>query len=144
MERKMGIGVGVILLKDGKILLGKRSADPEKASSFSHAESTWTLPGGKMDFGETFENVARREVEEETGIKVNDLKLISITNDVTENAHFVTLGFLCDSFSGEAKTMEPDEISEWKWFPLEKLPDPLFFITDKIVKNYKEGIFYKH
>ena len=143
MEKKMGVGVGVILLKEGKILLGKRSADLEKASSFAHAESTWTLPGGKMDFGETFEDVARREVLEETGIKTKNLKLVSVTNDAAENAHFVTIGFLCDDFSGEAKTMEPEEISEWKWFQLEKLPDPLFFITDKILKNYKEGIVYR-
>jgi 8-oxo-dGTP diphosphatase len=141
---KMGIGVGVIILKDGKILLGKRSVNPEKASSFLNAEGTWTLPGGKMNFGESFEDVARREVEEETGMEVKNLKMVSVTNDVDENAHFVTIGFLCKDFSGEPKTMEPEEITEWKWFQLENLPSQIFFISEKMIKNYKENVFYKY
>ena len=142
----MGIGVGVIMLRNGKILLGKRSSDPEKASSFARAEGTWTLPGGKMNFGESFEDVARREVEEETGIKVNvkNLKLISLTNDVDTNAHFVTIGLLCEDFSGEPKTMEPEEITEWKWFDLQNLPSSMFFISEKMIKNYKESVLYKY
>jgi len=144
MEKKMGIGVGVMLLREGKTLLGKRSVNPEKASSFAHAEGTWTLPGGKMDFGETFEQTATREVEEETGIKVKNLKLVSITNDVAGNAHFVTIGLTTADFAGEAETREPEEITEWKWFPLEKLPSPMYFISEKMIRNYRESVVYRN
>jgi 8-oxo-dGTP diphosphatase len=84
-------------LKDGKVLLGQRHPDPDKADSTLHGEGTWTMPGGKLDFGETFEDGAAREVFEETGIKVDksSLKLINVTNDIVPDAHFITLGFLC-------------------------------------------------
>jgi 8-oxo-dGTP diphosphatase len=97
--KKIGVGCGVMILKDGKILLGKRHDDKEKADSELHGEGTWTMPGGKMHFGESFFEVAAREVEEETGIKINKIKLISIANDIKDDAHFITLGFVCEDSS---------------------------------------------
>ena len=143
---KVGVGIGIMILRDNKILLGKRHEDPEKADSALHGEGTWTMPGGKMDFGETPHDGAKREAEEETGLKLNKdkLKLISVTNEVVEDAHFITLGFLCEDFEGEAKAMEPDEITEWKWFDLNNLPEPMFFPCVKIVKNYLAREIYKH
>ncbi|MEW6295594.1 MAG: hypothetical protein AB1467_04860 [Candidatus Diapherotrites archaeon] len=40
--------------------------------------------------------------------------------------------------------MEPDEITEWKWFPLNNIPKPIFFPTEKILKNYTAKQVYKH
>lgn len=142
--REIGVGFGVMLLRNKKVLLGKRHDDPKKADSKLHGEGTWTMPGGKLDFGESFEDAAIREVKEETGIKINsrNLKLISLTNDIVPDAHFVTLGFLCEKFEGEAKVMEPDEITEWKWFSLENLPKPLFPPSKKVLQNYKRGEIY--
>lgn len=144
-KKSVGAGFGILIVKDGKILLGKRNDNPEKASSLLHGEGTWTMPGGKMDFGESLENGAFREVEEETGIKINKekLRLISITNDIVPDAHFVTIGFLCEDFEGEASIMEPEEITEWKWFPLNGLPKNLFFPSEKIINNFKAGTLYK-
>ncbi len=143
---KVGAGVGIMILKDGKILLGKRHDDPEKADSKLHGEGTWSMPGGKIDFGETPHEGAKREAEEETGLKIDKekLKLISVTNEIVTDAHFITLGFLCEDFSGEPKVMEPDEITEWKWFDLNNLPEPMFFPCVKIVKNYLDKEIYKH
>lgn len=145
-KKKPGVGVGIMILRDGKVLLGKRHDLPEKAGSELHGEGTWTLPGGKLKFGEKLEEAAYREVKEETGLKVNKekLKLISITNDIVEDAHFITIGFLCKDFEGEPKVMEPDEITEWRWFPLNKLPKPLFFPSDKTLKNFFDKEIYKH
>jgi len=99
-----------------------------------------------MDFGETFENSAFRETLEETSLKLNKekLKLISLTNDRVPDAHFVTIGFLTEEFEGEPQVMEPDEITEWKWFSLEDLPNNMFFPSKKIIKNYLDNEFYKH
>jgi len=96
--KRVGAGFGVMILRDGKILLGKRHDDPEKASSELHGEGTWTMPGGKMEFHETFEDMAYRETLEETGLHVNKntLKIISITNDMVPDNHYITIGFLCE------------------------------------------------
>ncbi|MFH0890708.1 MAG: NUDIX domain-containing protein [Candidatus Liptonbacteria bacterium] len=146
VKKGVGVGLGVILMRaDGRILMGKRHFDPVKADSELHGEGTWTLPGGKMEFGESFEEGAGREVKEETGIVLdkNAIKIISISNDRAADAHFITLGFLCDSFSGEARVMEPDEITEWQWFSMEGLPQPLFFPSEKMIRNYKIGKVYQ-
>lgn len=137
-QKKPGVGFGVMLLRDGKILLGKRHEDPEKAQSELNGAGTWTMPGGKLHYQETFENGAYREVMEETGIAIvkENLKHISTTNNIVENAHFITLGFTCTDFEGEAEVKEPDEIVEWKWFSLNNLPEPLYFPSKQVIDNF--------
>lgn len=144
--KKMGIGFGVMVLKDGKVLLGKRHDDPVKASSELHGEGTWTMPGGKLHFGESFEEGGKREIMEETGveIEIKDLEVISLTNDIVTDAHFVTAGMLLKEYPEEPRVMEPDEITQWKWFPLDQLPSPIYPSSQKILNNYKEGKFYKN
>ena len=146
MDKKPSVGFGIMILKDNKVLLGKRHENPEKADSELHGEGTWTMPGGKLHFGESFEKGAEREVIEETGIKINkeNLKIISLTNDVVKDAHFITIGLLCENFEGEPRIMEPDEITEWRWFSLSELPNPIFFPSEKVLKNYLDKEFYKH
>lgn len=58
--------------------------------------------------------------------------------------HFVTVGSFCEIYPGEAKVMEPDEITQWKWFPLDNLPSPIFPPSQKILDNHKAGEFYKY
>ena len=141
-NKKIGVGFGVMILKDGKVLLGKRNDDPEKASSALHGEGTWTMPGGKLHFGETFEQGAQREVMEETGIKTNRMKLISLANNIVPDAHFVTVGFLCDDFSGEPEVMEPEEITEWQWFDTNNLPKPIFPPSQEVLDHYFSNTLY--
>lgn len=138
------VGVGVMIVKDDKILLGRRHADPEKADSELEGAGTWTMPGGKVDFHEELEDSARREVKEETGIAVNRMSLISVTSDKVPENHFVTIGFLAESFDGDPHVMEPDEIVEWRWFPFTDLPTPLFPPSEKIIKNYRDKTVFKH
>lgn len=136
-------GVGIMLLKDSKVLLGRRNADPKKASSELHGENTWTLPGGKIHFGERIQDAAKREVEEETGIVAKKIKAISIGNEIVDDAHFITIGFLCENFKGKPKPMEPDEIVEWKWFPIKKLPEPIYTPSLKLINNFLDKKIYK-
>ncbi len=140
-KKKPGVGFGVMLLRNERILLGKRHGDPTKADSELHGEGTWTMPGGKLEFLESFETGVAREVLEETGIAVNirTLKLVSVSNDMVHDAHFVTIGFHCSDFRGEPRVMEPDEITEWKWFPLDALPAPLYFPSERVLRNYLDG-----
>jgi len=138
INQKPGVGVGIMILRNNRVLLGRRNSNPEKADSELHGEGTWTMPGGKLHFKEGLEDAACREALEETGIKVNKekLEIVSVTNDVVGDAHFVTIGFLCKDFKGEAKVMEPDEITKWKWFELNNLPSPIYFPSEKILKNF--------
>jgi len=143
-EKKIGVGFGVMILKKGKLLLGLRNDDAAKADSELKGEGTWTMPGGKLHFGESFERAAVREAKEETDldVKEKDLKLISLTNDMIPTAHFVTVGFLCEKFSGKVSIMEPDEIVVWEWFTLDNLPSKVFGPSTKVLENYKKGKIY--
>jgi len=141
-KKKVGAGFGVMILRNNKVLLGRRHSDAEKASSALRGEGTWTMPGGKMEFGESFEEGAMREVLEETGIKINSLDIMCVNNEKNVHAHFVTVGLFSNDFEGDAQVMEPDEIVEWKWFELENLPSPLFPPSEHILENYKQKKFY--
>jgi mutator protein MutT len=137
-KNKPKVGVGIMLLQDGKVLLGKRHDDAQKASSDLHGEGTWTMPGGKLDFHETVKNGACREVLEEIGVKINpeSLEVISVSDEIVPDNHYVTIGFLCKDFDGDAKVMEPEEITEWKWYNLDNLPDKVFPPSLKMIKAY--------
>ncbi len=137
-------GVGIMVVRDHKVLLGLRHSDPEKADSELHGEGTWTMPGGKVDWHQTIEESARRELEEETSLKASKLKLISVTDEIVHDNHFVTNGFICTEFEGEVKTMEPDEIVEWKWFSFDNMPEKVFPPCVKIIKNFFSNEIYKH
>lgn len=141
-KQQVGIGIGVMMVKNGKVLLGKRHEDPKKASSLLNGAGTWTMPGGKLHLGETFEKGAKREVLEETGIKLKKTKVICVNQDMVETAHFVTIGLYSNDFLGKPKVMEPDEITQWRWFNLKKLPKPIYFPSAKVLKNYKKNKFY--
>jgi len=143
-EDTPGVGVCMVIVKDNKVLMGKRHNDPEKADSELQGQGTWTIPGGKLDFKEDIVVAAKREAKEECGIDVYDIELVSLTNDIKGDRHFVTIGFRAKEFSGEPQVLEPDEITEWKWFEFNNLPQPMFFPAEKAIKNFlaKEHMKY--
>lgn len=132
-------GVGIMLKDGNKILFGKRHDDPEKASSDLHGEGTWTFPGGKCDFGETYIESAYRELLEETSIKMNKnkAKVFYIKDQIVPDAHFLTVGIICEDFEGTAKAMEPEEITKWEWFDIDNLPSPIFKPNIDMIKSFK-------
>ena len=140
---KPGLGVGVMIIKEGKILLGLRNPNKEKASSELQGQGTWTMPGGKVEFMEKLVDAAKRELEEETSLKATKLDLLCISDDMTNTAHYVTVGFIVREYTGEAKAMEPETILEWKWFDLNDLPTNLYNPSKKCIEKYKAGIIYE-
>ncbi len=81
-----------------------------------------------MEFGETVDDCARRELQEETGLQVNVFAPGPYTSDVfeTEGKHYVTLFVVAQCPDGEPQIMEPDKCSQWAWFRWSQLPTPLF------------------
>lgn len=131
LKEKPKVGVGVILTKDSKVLLLKRKN--------AHGEGTWGFPGGHLELHEEFEDCVKREVEEETGIKVSNIRFAGLTNDVfkKENKHYITVFMLCSWKSGEAQIKEPEKCVAQAWFEWENLPEPLFLpITNLLKQGY--------
>lgn len=119
-DRQVRVGVACFVWRDGVFLIAKRHG--------SHGEGTWSLPGGHLEFGETWADCAAREVLEETGMKIQNVRFLAATNDFfrTSNKHYVTIWMEADWQSGEPTITEPDRCTEQRWATFSTLPDPLF------------------
>ena len=130
-------GMGIMVMNvDGRVLMGLRNSDAALADSDLNGEGTWTMPGGKFDFGDGLFDGAARELKEETDLDLVSAEIISITNERSDTAHFITLGFLATAWRGTVKAMEPDEIVRWDWFSLDALPANIYAPTRKLIENY--------
>jgi mutator protein MutT len=95
------VGVGGVVISDGRVLLVRRGAAP--------LEGEWSIPGGLLEVGETLIAGVRRELLEETAIEVRVLELVDVFEridlDVSGKArhHFVVLDYLCEARSGQAR-----------------------------------------
>ena len=120
------VGVGVFVFKDGKFLLQKRQG--------SHGEGTWSLPGGHLEHGESFEDTARREVKEESNLDIKNIRFGAVTNDIfeSENKHYVTVWMLSDWAGNDLKNMEPNKCTAQQWHTFDDLPRPLFLSWNQL------------
>lgn len=141
--KKMGIGVGVLIFRDNKILLGLRNSDEKIADSDMHLEGTWTLPSGEVKFGETFEQAGIRKVKEECNLDIKKIKVICFQNDVNEFAHYATIGLVALEYSGEIEIIKTNELVRFDWFDIRNLPENLCFPSRKIINKYQNSIFYE-
>lgn len=123
------VGVGVLVVRGGKVLLGLRRG--------SHGAGAWALPGGHLEWGETVETCARREVKEETGLDVGVVSQGPYTNDVmaSEGKHYVTCFVETESLAGEAQVLEPTKCECWAWFAWSAMPDKLFQPLKTLVES---------
>ena len=114
------VGVGIIVRRAGEVLLVRRDG--------VHGAGTWSTPGGHLDPGESLEACAAREAREETGVEVEEISFLAITNDVfeEEDRHYLTVWMEAELAEGEAEPRDTDELSEVGWFAPGELPRPLF------------------
>ena len=130
MEKHPRVGVGVIIRNNGKIILGKRKN--------AHGEGSWCFAGGHLEFNESWEECAEREIAEEIGVKVKNVHFSGVvTNDFfkKEDKHYITLYMICDYDSGEVKVLEPHKSECWEWFSWDNLPEPLFVPIQNLRKT---------
>lgn len=122
------VGVGIAVIKDGKVLLGKRKG--------AHGEGTWSFAGGHLEFKESIEECAYRELEEETGLRALSIELGPWTNDIIEDhKHYITLFAFVTQFEGEPQLLEPHKCEGWEWFEWNNLPSPLFPPVASLIKK---------
>jgi 8-oxo-dGTP diphosphatase len=105
------VGVGAVVLRDGRILLVRRGVPP--------AEGLWAIPGGGLKLGETLKEGAEREIFEETGIAIRAGEPVFVADVVTrdENGrirfHYVIVDLASEYISGEVKG--GDDALEARW-----------------------------
>jgi 8-oxo-dGTP diphosphatase len=114
------VGVGVFVWKDGKFLMGQRVG--------KHGEGSWSVPGGWLEYRETFEDCAKREIAEETGMEITNVRFMALTNNIfkDEDIHSLTVWLESDWVSGEPTILEPDKFVQQEWYTFQNLPQPLF------------------
>ncbi len=132
MENQTKIGIGVLILKDGKILMGKRKS--------SHGAGEYSFPGGHLEYLESFEECAMRETLEETGIGIQNIQFQFLSN-VTHYApkHYVHIGLTAEWKSGVPQIMEPEKCESWDWYDVDNLPTPMFHMTEQAIKVFKNN-----
>ncbi len=120
VQNNVRVGIGVFVFKHGKFLILQRQG--------AHGAGSWCLPGGHLEFGETFETTAKREAKEETGLDISNIRFGAVTNDnfVDEGKHYITIWMLSDWKSGTERITEPDKCLKQEWHTFDDLPSPLF------------------
>ncbi len=129
------VGVGVLVFKDGKVLLHKRKG--------SHGAGEWSFPGGHLEYMESFEDCAQRETKEECGIDIKNIRF-QYTANVKKYApkHYVHIGLIADWKAGEPVAIEPEKGEDWSWHDPDNLPEPLFEFCKMAFKSHKDGQIY--
>lgn len=114
------VGVGVLVVRDGRVLLGERRG--------AHGAGSWALPGGHLEHREQVEDCARRELAEETGLLGGVLTHGPWVSDVfeAEEMHYVTVFMVVHDPVGDVVLREPAKCARWAWFAWDVLPAPLF------------------
>ncbi len=130
-QNRIKVGVGVMVIKQGKVLLGVRQN--------THGGGEYAFPGGHLEFGESFEECAHRECREEVGIEIKNIKTLRISNLRQYGKHYVDIGVVAHWKSGEPEVLESDKISNWGWYEMDNLPQPLFGHIKYTIEAYQTG-----
>lgn len=133
------VGLGIIIVnQEGKILVGKRK---------NSLAPNYSIPGGHLELGETFEAGAIREIKEETDLDISAPKVIAVTNNLEtfrgEGKHYVSVVLLATQYSGNLKNMEPEKCEGFMWVDPGELPEPHFDASRLAVRCYLNGSVYE-
>jgi 8-oxo-dGTP diphosphatase len=113
------VGVGAVIICDGKILLEKRKNEPGKGK--------WSIPGGLVELGEGAKETAIREVREETSLEVEEPMLIDVVDNITKDEngeikyHFVVVDYFVKLKGGVLKASS--DAAELEWVQLSDVED---------------------
>jgi 8-oxo-dGTP diphosphatase len=132
------VGCELFIRKGNSILLGKRKN--------CYGAGTWGLPGGHLEFNERLVDAACREALEELGLELQpeQLTIISVVDDLQpeNNIHYVHVSFEVAGASLQHRRMEPERCEEWRYFPLDALPEDTFPYHRASIENYRAKRLY--
>lgn len=132
---KIGIGV-VIENEKGEILVGKRKG------RFPY----YSIPGGHLEMGETFEVAAIKEVREETGLIIHGPTVFSVTNNLESfqltGMHYISVNLYAKSYEGQVQNLEPHKCEGWQWLSPKNIPEPHFDASAYAIECYLKETFY--
>lgn len=136
MEKIPRIGTGILIIKDWKILIWKRT-------NTSLWNNKYWLPWGHLDFWESIVECWIREAKEETWLDIDlkDIHILDFTEDIFEGKHYVTFFMIVETFPWTISTPEPDKHKEWifmKWEDIKKLDDNLLKPLNSLMKKYPD------
>lgn len=127
--------IGVLVFKNGKVLLGKRKR--------GDGAGEYAGPGGRLKFGETLEKCAERKVLEETSMKVKNVKIVALTNALHwKDAHYIDIEAVAEWESGELQVMDGTMVDGWAWYDTNNLPEPLIIGDKNGLEALENGKFY--
>ena len=115
------VGVGGVIISEGRALLIRRGSEPLRGA--------WSIPGGRLELGETIAQGVARELLEETNLEVRVLDLIEVferifREDSSPSAgpryHYVILDYLCEMMGGEPRP--GSDVTDLAWAREEELP----------------------
>jgi 8-oxo-dGTP diphosphatase len=138
MKKEVRVGVSIMIFRETEdsvsmdleteLLIGKRKG--------SHGEGIYSVPGGHIEYGETFEQCCSRELEEEIGVSFDSYTPIDFSEDFFVDKQYTTLYFKANNVNPEIeiKNMEPDKCEGWEWVKIKDLPK-LFCNTNNVIDN---------
>lgn len=131
------VGVAVVVWRNGKLLLGEDLTKGDKV--------VFGVPGGHWESGETLTEAVRRETLEETGLQIQNIRLVSVYDFFRKdkNKSYVTIGFSADYSSGEARDESATTRRRWDWFDPAKMPSSLFPPDRILIERCASGVIYE-
>lgn len=128
--------VYLLLIKDGKILLARRT-------NTSWRNGQYSLIAGHLDPNESLRTAMIREAQEEAGITIEptDLSFVHVMHHV-ENEAYIDFFFTTDTWVGEPHICEPDKCDDMQWFNLTALPDNVVPNVREVISLYAQGAFF--
>ncbi|NEA56179.1 NUDIX domain-containing protein [Streptomyces sp. SID13666] len=134
MAEHVRVGVQAIVRVGDRVLLGLR------ANAFG--AGTWGLPGGHLELGETLIEAARRELEEETGVRAIGARVVCVTDPDPAANHHMQVGVEVLAFEGDIRVCEPERCVRWEFWPLDALPEALFVGSVGVVRSFSAGALH--
>lgn len=126
------VGTSVLIVKDGRVLLGMRLN--------AHGEGQYAFPGGHLEHMESVHACVTREIAEECGLEVENLRFLRALNlKAYAPKHYVDIGMIAEWKAGEPQVLEPSKCAGWDWYHPDALPSPRFEGVDQAVEAWKTG-----